>query len=166
MSDNNIDWRDIKKIDVDMYSQGINGHDHTDIPSVVEGKMSTPYCIALALVTGKIGVASFTEETIKNDDILALTKKVTVRADEEMTSWVPKKRAARITIILENGESHMFQADYAFGEPELPMSIEDFCSKTTELALAAGRSEEEVEKIIDMILKFDGNAAELMKILA
>ena len=166
MGDNNIDWRDIEKIDVDMYSQGINGHDHTDIPSVVEGKMSTPYCIALALVTGKIGVASFTEEAINDADILALTKKVSVKPDEELTSWVPKKRAARITITLKNNESYKFQADYAFGEPELPMTIEDFCEKTTELALAAGRSEAEVEKIIDMVLKFDGNVAELMKILA
>ncbi len=166
VGDNNINWRDIENIDVDMYSQGIKGHDHTDVPSIVEGKMSTPYCIALALITGKIGVASFTEEAINDADILALTKKVSVNADEELTSWVPKKRAARITIALKNKETYMFQADYAFGEPELPMTIDDFRAKTTELALAAGRGEGEVEKIIDTVLTFDGNAAELMKILA
>ena len=166
VGDNNIDWHDIESIDVDMYSQGIKGHDHTDIPSVVEGKMSAPFCIALAIVTGKIGIASFSEETINNPDIIALTKKVTIRADEEMTSWVPKKRAARIIITLKNKESYMFQADYAFGEPELPMTIEDFCAKTSELAQAAGRSKEDIEKIMNMVLTFNGNVAELMNILA
>ncbi|MBR7164364.1 MAG: MmgE/PrpD family protein [Clostridia bacterium] len=165
-NDNNVNWRDIESISVDMYAQGVNGHDHTDIPSPVAGKMSAPFCIALALITGKIGISSYTEQALMDPDILALTKKVSVRADEEMTSWVPKKRAARVTITLKNKETYTFQADYALGEPELPMSIDDFCSKTTELALSAGRTEDEIKKIIDMILTFDGNVADLMKILA
>lgn len=163
---NNINWRDIEGIHVDMYAQGVNGHDHTEIPGAVSGKMSVPFCIALILVTGKIGISSFTDEIISNQDILNLTKKVSVHADEEMTSWVPQKRVARVTVTLKNGQSFTEQVEYPLGEPELPMSIEDFCSKTTELALAAGRNEEEVEKIIDMVLKFDGNVAEFMKILA
>ena len=165
-NDNNVNWRDIESISVDMYAQGVNGHDHTDIPSPVAGKMSAPFCSALALITGKIGISSYTEQALMDPDILALTKKVSVRADEEMTSWVPKKRAARVTITLKNKETYTFQADYALGEPELPMSIDDFCSKTTELALSAGRTEDEIKKIIDMILTFDGNVADLMKILA
>ncbi len=166
VGDNNVNWRDIESINVDMYAQGVNGHDHTDIPSPVAGKMSAPFCIAMALITGKIGIMSYTEESIKDSDILTLTKKVSVRADDEMTSWVPKKRAAKVTITLKNKETFAYQADYALGEPELPMSIEDFCSKTTELVLSAGRTEDEIKKIIDMILTFDGNVAELMKILA
>ena len=166
VGDNNVNWSDIESISVDMYAQGVNGHDHTDIPSPVAGKMSAPFCIAMALVTGKIGISSFTDETLKNKDILDLTQKVSVRADEEMTSWVPKKRAARVTVTLKNKKSYTSQADYALGEPELPMSIDDFCSKTTELAMAAGRTEEDIKKIIDMILTFNGNVADLMKILA
>lgn len=164
--DNNVNWRDIENITVDMYAQGVNGHDHTDIPSIVSGKMSTPYCIAMALVSGKIGISSYTEEALNDPDILSLTKKVTVNADEEITSWVPKKRAARVSVTLKNKQTFTFQADYALGEPELPMSIEDFCSKTTELGMSAGKTEDEMKKIIDMILTFDGNVAELMKTLA
>ncbi len=164
--ENNIDWRDIESIRVDMYAQGVNGHDHTDIPGAVSGKMSVPFCIALVLVTGKIGISSFTDETLKNQDILNLTKKVSVHADEEMTSWVPQKRVARVTITLKNNQSCTAQVEYPLGEPELPMSMDDFRSKTTELAMVAGRTEDEVEKIIDMVLTFDGNASELMKLLA
>ena len=82
-----------------------------------------------------------------------------------MTSWVPKKRAARVTVTMKNGDAFTAQADYALGEPELPMTTEDFRAKVTELGVYAGRSEQNIQSIIDMVLTFDGNVAELMKIL-
>ncbi len=166
VQNNLLNWRDIDHICVDMYSQGVKGHDHTQIPSAVAGKMSTPFCIALALITGNIGLSSFTEEALRDPDVVALTEKVTVRADEEMTSWVPKKRAARVTVTMKNGDVFTAQADYALGEPELPMSIDDFRAKVTELGLYAGRTEQEIGQIIDMIMTFDGNVVDLMKMLA
>ena len=163
---NNLNWRDIDRITVDMYGQGVNGHDHTDIPSAVAGKMSVPFCIALVLVTGNIGMNSFKEDVLFNPDIVALTKKITVRADEELTSWAPKKRAARITVTMRNGEFFTAQVDFPLGEPELPMSIEDFRAKVTELSVYAGRDEQQIQPMIDMILSYDGNVADLMKLLA
>jgi len=166
VGDNNLNWRDIDRITVDMYGQGVNGHDHIDIPSAVAGKMSVPFCIALVLLTGNIGMRSFKEDTLFNPDIVALTRKITVRADEELTSWVPKKRAARITVTMRSGEAFTAQVDYPLGEPELPMSIDDFRAKVTELALYAGRTEQDIRQMIDMILTFEGNVADLMKKLA
>ena len=71
-----------------------------------------------------------------------------------------------MSVTLNNKETFTFQADYALGEPELPMMIEDFCAKTSELGMSAGKSDDEMKQIIDMILTFDGNVAELMKKLA
>ena len=166
VQDHNLDWRKIAGICVDMYGQGVKGHDHTEIPSPVAGKMSTPFCIALALITGNIGLTSFTEEALQNPDIMALTEKVTVRADEEMTSWVPKKRAARVTVTMEDGRSFTAQADFALGEPELPMSIEDFKAKVTELCEYAGRTEQNAQEIIDKVMTFEGQVADIMEKLA
>ncbi|MBR6572235.1 MAG: MmgE/PrpD family protein [Clostridia bacterium] len=165
VNDNGVDWHDIEKISVEMYGQGVKGHDHTQIPSGVAGRMSSPFCIALALITGKVGISSFSEKSLNDPDILALTKKVSVQEDPEMTSWVPKKRAARVTVTMKNGDAFTAQADYALGEPELPMTTEDFRAKVTELGMYAGRSEQNIQSIIDMVLTFDGNVAELMKIL-
>ena len=166
VGDNNLNWRDIDSITVDMYGQGVNGHDHTDIPSAVAGKMSVPFCIALVLVTGNIGMNSFKDEILFDPDIVALTKKITVRADEELSSWVPKKRAARLTVYMKNGESSTAQVDFPLGEPELPMPTEYFESKVTELCEYAGRTAQNAREIIDKVLTFGGNAAELVKLLA
>ncbi len=171
VNDNHVDWRHITNIDVRMYGQGVKGHDHTDIPSAIAGKMSTPFCIALALKTGKIGISSFTDEFVKDPELLALTKKVVVTADEEMTALVPKKRMARVTITTSDDVEHpsreySFQADYALGEPELPMSGDDFRTKVLELAASAGRDEATTCEIIEKVMSYHGNVSEFMKILA
>ncbi|MBR6572976.1 MAG: MmgE/PrpD family protein [Clostridia bacterium] len=163
VNDNDVRWQDITDISVSMYGQGVNGHEHTDIPGVVAGKMSTPFCIALALKTGKIGIDSFVDETINDPDILHLTQLVSVKADEEMTSWVPNKRAARSTVTTKEGKKYTYQADYAPGEPELPMTQQDFEKKFTELWSASGKSPEQIKIAIDMILHHNGTVAEFMQ---
>lgn len=166
VSDNGVRWQDITDISVSMYGQGVNGHDHTEIPGVVAGKMSTPFCIGLALKTGKIGIDSFVEETINDPDILHLTQLVSVKADEEMTSWVPHKRAARSTVTTKDGKKYSYQADYAPGEPELPMTQKDFEKKFYELWSACGKSPKQIQTVTEMILNYDGTVAEFMKQLA
>jgi len=163
VADNGVRWQDITDISVSMYGQGVNGHDHTEIPGVVAGKMSTPFCIGLALKTGKIGIDSFVEETINDPDILHLTQLVSVKADEEMTSWVPHKRAARSTITTKDGKKYSYQADYAPGEPELPMTQEDFEKKFNELWSACGKSPKQIQTVTEMILHHDGTVAEFMQ---
>lgn len=153
---------DIEKIVVRMYRQGVGGHDFTDIPTVVSGKMSIPFCVALALKTGGAGMRSFCDEAIHDPDILRLTKAAEVRADEALTRLVPQKRAANVEVILRDGTSYRKQVDYAKGEPELPMSIEDFKVKFFDLAQYGGKTEADAKRITDMILTSEGRVSELM----
>ena len=46
------------------------------------------------------------------------------------------------------------------------MDMDMFKKKTTQLATSAGRSAEETETIIDMVLNFTGKAADFMAKLA
>lgn len=157
-----IDYRDVEKIDIRMYGQGIKGHNYTDIPSPAAGKMSAPYCIALALKTGDVGINSFTQENVDDEEIQSLTRKVTVTENPEFTALVPKKRAAEATITLKNGETSYFRADYAPGEPEIPLTIEDFRAK---LLGASTLSAEENAAIEDYILNGTGKVRELVALL-
>lgn len=155
-------WDDIEKIDVGMYAQGIKGHDHTEIPSPVAGKMSAPFCIALALKTGTAGVSSFGEEQIHDRGILELTKKVTVTENPEFTSLVPAKRAAEVTVVTTDGRTGCFRADYAPGEPELPLSVDDLAEK---FRSNSGLSAERNEEIISLVLNYSGPASGLISAL-
>lgn len=157
---------DIEKIKIEMYGQGVKGHTHTEVPGVVAAKMSTPYCIGLCLVNGSIGIDSFTEEALGDDLINDLSARVAIAPDEEMTSWVPEKRAARAIVTLKDGRSYTFQADYAPGEPELPMTTEGFVKKFEALTKAAGWTKEKQEKVSDFILHSEGTAGELIALQA
>lgn len=164
--DNGVDWKDITDIYIRMYGQGVKGHTHTAVPGPVAGKMSTPFCIGLCFKTGKISIDSFTEEALTDKDILAISEMVRIEPDDEMSSWVPNKRASNATITTKDGKQYFCQADYAPGEPELPMTIEDYKKKLGELAGAAGKTEAQISELADMILNFSGNVAEFMQKLA
>ena len=160
-----IDPQQVRKIVVRMYRQGVKGHDYTDIPTVTAGKMSIQFCVALALVKGAAGMHEFNEENIRDPEILRLTELTEVIADEALTKLVPKKRAASVEIILKNGTHFFKQVDFAKGEPEIPMTLEDFRVKFSDLAGYGGKTEEESEAISRFILESNGKIRELMGLL-
>ena len=76
---------------------------------------------------------------------------------------MPHKRAARSTVTTKDGKEYTYQADYAPGEPELPMTQAEFEKKFTELWSACGKTQQQIEKIIDMIINHSGSIAEVMQ---
>ena len=162
MAEKRPDLHEIEHIIVRMYRQGTKLHNYTDIPTVVSGKMSIQFCVALALVKGSAGMHDFNEENIHDPEILRLTEATEVIADEEMTSWVPKKRAASVEIIMKDGTHCFKQVDFAKGEPEVPMTLSDFKTKFLDLACYGGKTEEAAEAIGKLVLEGNGPVRDLM----
>ena len=75
---------------------------------------------------------------------------------------VPRKRSAEVTITLKDGTSYTAMADHPKGEPEFPMTLDDYIVKFHELAEMGGKSEAERMEIIDMAMNFNGSVRELM----
>ncbi|MBO4411155.1 MAG: MmgE/PrpD family protein [Lachnospiraceae bacterium] len=155
------DPEDIEKVEIRMYAQGVNSHDHTEIPSVVAGKMSIPFSVALALVRENAGISAFTEETIRDEAVTKLCRKVTVQADPEMTALVPKKRPSSVTVYMKNGAVYEERVDYALGEPENPVTERELMQKYLDLSAYGGKTEAEARKIAEIILKGNGSVRDL-----
>ena len=51
---------DIESVEVRAYKLAVAGHDHTEIESISSAKMSIPFSVAVALVTGEAGLNAFT----------------------------------------------------------------------------------------------------------
>jgi len=115
----------VDKIRVETYSLAVSGHDHTDIQGAYSAKMSTPYSTAVALIYGKAGLQEFGKEMLENATVKALTKKVEVLSDEELSSIFPGKQSAIVTIEA-NGKKYSERVDFPKGEPENPLSEEEF----------------------------------------
>lgn len=143
--------QDIASIEVEAYKLAVAGHDHTDILGVSSAKMSLPFSVALALCTGNAGMESFNDVNVKDETILALTKKVTVKENEELSSWVPEKRASILHITLTDGSVLTYQVDYPKGEPENPLSDKEVEEKFTSLAMSSGFTKERCQDILQTI---------------
>lgn len=115
----------VEKIKVETYNLAVSGHDHTDIQGAYSAKMSTPYSTTVALIYGKAGLQEFGEDVMNNPTVAALTKKVEVVANEEYSRIFPEKQTAVLSIVA-NGKTYSERVDFPKGEPENPMSEEEF----------------------------------------
>ena len=117
---------DIISIKVETYDLAVTGHDHTEIKGAYSAKMSTPYSTAVALIYGKAGLQEFEDSVLGNDIVNNLTKKVEVISDKELSSIFPDKQSAMVTITTIDGHTCSERVDYPKGEPENPLTDDEF----------------------------------------
>ena len=129
----NLKFEDIVAVQVETYKLAVGGHDHKEVQGVASAKLSTPFSVALALVTDRAGVDDFNLATVSDKQILSLCQRVEVIINDELTSWSPQKRAAIVHITTIKGERYSHEVDYPKGEPENPMKREEVEAKFLEL---------------------------------
>ena len=117
---------DIERIDIKTYSLAVAGHDHTDIPGSYSAKMSIPYATATGLIYGKAGLQEFSEESIRGEKVLNLTKKIHVESDDELSAMFPGAQAAIVRITKTDGSVLAERVDFPKGEPENPLDEAEF----------------------------------------
>ena len=152
----------IEEVDIKTYDLAVSGHDHTDIPGSYSAKMSIPYASAAGMIFGKAGLQEFSEETVRRSDVLNLTKKFKVTADDELSSVFPGIQAAIVTIKTKDN-TYTERVDFPKGEPENPMSEEEFRSRYDGLMEYGEISAEVSDKVYETVYKTDAKVEELLK---
>lgn len=128
---------EIEEVNIRTYDLAVSGHDHTEIPGSYSAKMSIPYAAAAGLLFGKAGLQEFSEETVKSEEILNLTKRVRVTADDELSSCFPGIQAAIVTI-KTGSEEYTERVNFPKGEPENPLTEAEFRNRYDGLMAYAG----------------------------
>lgn len=149
-----IKSEDIAHILVQTYQVALNITDNPHPETVYAAKFSLQYCTAHALVTGKAGMADFTDDSLRDPEIRDLMKKVTINVDDNIDSLYPEKWAARVEIKLMNGEIIRKQTDYPKGDPENPASVDELVDKFRSLA-ASSLPEERQERYIERVMNLE-----------
>ena len=152
----------VDKIKVETYNLAVSGHDHTDIQGAYSAKMSTPYSTAVALIYGKAGLQEFDEEVLNSSEVAALTKKVEVVANDEYSSIFPEKQTA-VLQIEANGKSYSERVDFPKGEPENPMSEEEFHSRYDGLMCYGGIEKSVYDEVYKKVNEPNIKVEELIK---
>lgn len=152
---------DVRQIKVETYNLAVSGHDHTDIRGAYSAKMSTPYSMAVAFIYGKAGLQEFSEENLHDPLVLSLSEKVQVVADDEMSRIFPDKQSAEVTIFTDDG-SYSERVDFPKGEPENPMTEEEFRVRYVDL-MTFGRVERTTFEDIYESVNHNIKVSELIK---
>ena len=135
---NGLRAADVARIDIRTYSLAVSGHDHTEIPGSYSAKMSIPYATAAGLIWGRAGLQEFSENAVRGDEVLALTRKIHVTADEDLSAAFPGIQAAVAEITTTDGRKLCERVDYPKGEPENPLDETEFRDRFEGLLRYAG----------------------------
>ena len=155
---------DVEEIEIRTYDLAVTGHDHTEIPGSYSAKMSTPYATAAALLCGRAGLQEFSEEAVRGEEILSLTKKVRVSADEALSAVFPGVQAAIVTIRTKDG-AFTERVDFPKGEPENPLTEAEFRARYDGLMASAGVEPAAAAAVYETVHQPGAAAGELLKYL-
>ncbi len=112
--------------------------DVTDRPRVAtpfEGRFSTQFCVASALVHGSVRLDAFRPERLADPRVQALMPRLAMAVDPECDAAFPRRRSAMIEIETTDGRRlRHFQATRK-GDPDAPLSDAELDAKFLELAI-------------------------------
>ncbi len=115
---------------------------------------SFPYCVAVALLDGKVTLRSFDDKRLTDPALHELMQKVRVVPQPEFVGRYPETMATRITVRTKAGNHYVKQVDYPLGHPKHRMSDQEVEDKFRRLA--AGKLDRaRMTKVIDVVWKLD-----------
>ena len=83
---------------------------------------SLPYCVAVALFDGKVGLEQFSEQRIQDTELQKFLSKIKVKRNEEHNKQYPESFPCFIEIKSKAGEFFSETVDYPKGHPKNPLS--------------------------------------------
>lgn len=132
----------------------------------LEGKFSLEYCLAAALLEGRVGLDSFRDEAVRRAVAADLMARVRVVEDREPAPF-PIGGFAEVRLRLKDGSEHSLRVDTPRGDPQRPLTWDELAAKFRDCA-GAVLPPDACERAIVTIeaLEDVGDARELTAVLS
>ena len=145
---------DIERIDVGTNSNVPNALIYPMPKNALEAKFSIPFCMAIAVLERKAGIAQFQDRKVRDKKIIALMKRVSLYVDDELEKLGYDQVRSRIRIALKNGRMIEGRYDVARGHPEKPMSWTELGDKFRDCA-ALVLADRNAENIVALVARVE-----------
>lgn len=142
--------KDIESIDVGTNSNVPNALIYPMPKTALEGKFSIPFCMAIAVLERKAGIAQFKDRKVRDKKVVSLMKRVTLYVDDELEALGYDQVRSRVRIKLKDGRVIEGRYDVARGHPEKPMSWAELGEKFRDcasLVLSRKNTEEAIQLV-------------------
>jgi len=123
---------DIEEIYVETHKLGIALNDKNP-KTTLGAKFSIPHITASTLVFGDASAETFGKESLNNEDVKKLRRRVKLEEKLPEKSW-PNDRGARVTLVLSNNKKYSFVCESARGGPDNPYSDSEILKKIESLS--------------------------------
>lgn len=91
---------------------------HREPRNPVDAQFNVPYGVAVALVRGRVTLGDFTEAAIRDERVLALSRRIEVVEDAEYTARYPQDYWIEMKIRLADGSERRYFSECPSGDPE------------------------------------------------
>lgn len=103
-------------------------------PNFFASKYSLPHACAVFLVRGRLGHSALDDSALQDPAIAALRPRVSVAEDPEMSRVAPRRRPARVTLVLKDGRCASAAVESHRGDFDAPFERSELLEKFRELA--------------------------------
>ncbi|MDO8472854.1 MAG: MmgE/PrpD family protein [Dehalococcoidia bacterium] len=102
--------------------------------TVLEGKFSLEYCVAVALLDREVSLRQFTEERVRDPVVQAFLARVRYVHAPEHSGWDAHLGPQSVTIRLRDGREYSHEVVLARGQPQVPLNDLDMATKYRDCA--------------------------------
>ena len=132
-----LDLDAIAAITIGTYRTALDVTDRRAIATPFEGRFSTPFTVASALVHGSVRLDAVSPERLTDPRVQALMRRVTMVVDPESEAAFPARRSAVVSITLTDGRNLTQRQPTRKGDPDAPLTDDELVDKFRELASPA-----------------------------
>ena len=144
----------IERIEVGTNSDIPNALIHNEPTTALQGKFSIPFCMAIAVLERKAGIAQFVDRKVRDPKTVDLMKRVRLYVDEEMERLGLDRARCIVKVTLRDGRVLTGRSDAARGMPEKPLGKEGLEEKFFDCA-ALVMKKAQARKAADLIWGLD-----------
>ena len=120
------DWKNVERIDVHTFDAAVDiiGKDPEKYrPKTREtADHSLPYCVAVALMEGDVGLQSFDDAHLANSELIELTNKVKLHRDASANARYPRGIPNRFVVTLRDDRKLEKEVEFPRGHAQNPMT--------------------------------------------
>jgi 2-methylcitrate dehydratase PrpD len=121
--------------------------------TATEGRFSIQFPLSLALLERRVTLQQFTDEKIKEPEIVALMPRIKLLPTPELRQTIATGRSTIVEIKLKDGRQLVERCDFPPGTPNNPLSDEELFQKyrsCAKLVLPEKETEESIELIMNL----------------
>ncbi|MGU3663882.1 MmgE/PrpD family protein [Methylobacterium sp. A49B] len=132
-----LDLDAIEAITIGTYRTALDVTDRRAVATPFEGRFSTPFTVASALVHGSVRLDAVSPERLADPRVQALMRRVAMVVDPDCEAAFPARRSAVVTVTLTDGRSFAQRQPTRKGDPDAPLTDNELADKFRELASPA-----------------------------